>query len=257
MYCFVLQARSYCTGILVRSIEPNVRRNLLKRLKSQEEHRMTGHEVLREFMKMSEKAPHHQTLMASLKGGGTLVYPHLTGRNSLTRNIGQARADGLQQAAFKYFRSNQNFRYQIKLAKTFQSLLTHVKLNGRFWRTQDVVTFIYGAPTDARASVRLGVIMEYMVVRFWPANEGGESEDLEGRYTVFVKLYPFAQEGVTVTYGNGDGFTSYRVRKTSALGQKPVIVHSDSLMTLYCKVPDAALDNNYIWSVPVALAFAD
>jgi hypothetical protein len=99
--------------------------------------------------------------------------------------------------------------------------------------------------------------MEYMVVRYWPANEGGDSESLEGRTTVFVKLYPFKPRGVTVTYGNGDGFTSFRVKKTSVDNQRPIIVHSDALMTLYCKVPDAALDDRYIWSVPIALAFAD
>jgi hypothetical protein len=253
----VLQARSYCTGILVRSIEPRVRRGLLQRLQAQEAQRETGHAVLREFVKMSEKAPHEQTLLASLKGGGTLVCPSLTTRISTRKKLGQGAGCPLRNAAYIYFRANQEFRYQIKLGEKYHVLRTHVKLNGRFWRTNEVVSFVYGAPNAARASVRLGVIMEYLVVRFWPANEGGDSENLEGRTTVFVKLYPFAQAGVTVTYGNGDGFTSFRVKKSSAVDQTPVIVHSDALMTLYCKVPDAALDNRYSWCVPVALAFAD
>jgi hypothetical protein len=255
----VLQARSYCTGILVRSIPPGVRRGLLVRLTSQQALSKTSHAVLREFIKLSEKAPHAQTLLASLKGGGTLLYPSLTSRNSAQRPLGRATAGSLQSAAYHYFRGNQEFRYQIKLANTFHVLRTHIKLNGKYWRTHDVVSFIYGDPQDhaARSEVRLGVIMEYMVVRYWPANEGGDSESLEGRTTVFVKLYPFKPRGVTVTYGNGDGFTSFRVKKTSVDNQRPIIVHSDALMTLYCKVPDAALDDRYIWSVPIALSFAD
>ena len=39
--------------------------------------------------------------------------------------------------------------------------------------------------------------------------------------------------------------------------QRAIFIHSDALSTLYCMVPDAALNDHYAWCVPFALAFAD
>lgn len=249
--CTVLQARSYTTGILVRSIDPNIRRSLLERLKVAEGKRGTGGAVLKEFTKMSETAPSEQTVLASLKGSGFVVVPTLTSRNSCVRYLPQTSTHGLRRAAFSYFFTHQEFRYQVKLAKNIHILRTYVKVNGKVWKTRQMVSFIY------EGAYRLGLVMEYIIVRFWPANEGADTEVLEGRNTTFVKLWPLAESGVTAIYGYGDGFTTFRVRRTSNQNQQPIYIHSDSLSTLYCVVPDAALDEDYSWCVPIALAFAD
>ena len=120
-----------------------------------------------------------------------------------------------------------------------------------------MVSFIYGGPGGARAIYRLGFIMEYIIVRFWPANEGEDAEDLEGRDTTFVKLWPFEESGVTTMHGSGDGFTTFRVKRIAPQNQRPIFIHSDALSTLYCMVPDAALNRHYQWCIPSALAFAD
>ena len=114
-----------------------------------------------------------------------------------------------------------------------------------------MVSFIY------EGAYRLGLVMEYIVVRFWPANEGPDTEVLEGRNAIFVKLWPLAESGVTAIYGNGDGFTTFRVKRTPNQNQQPIYIHSDSLSTLYGMVPDVDLNDQYCWCVPVALAFAD
>ena len=257
--CGVLQAHSYSTGILVRSIEPSIRRSLVQRLRVAEEYRGTGASVLKQFLQMSEKAPYEQTVLASLKGGGCVVVPNLTSRNSSRRFLPQASTHGLRKAAFSYFHTNQEFRYLVKLGQKINIVSTHIKINGNFWNCRDVVSFIYGGPGTAfaRATYRLGIIMEFIVVRFWPANEGGDTEPLDGRNTVFVKLWPFEESGVIAMYGNGDGFTSFRVKLSSGQNQQAIYIHSDSLSTLYSLVPDADLNDRYCWCVPVALAFAD
>ena len=206
---------------------------------------------------MSEKAPHEQTLLASLKGGGKLVYPILSSRNIVVRSLGQATTSGLKTAAYQFFRNSQEFKNRIELDQKVWVLYTQVKLNGKHWKRKDVVSFIYGAPGAVSTSQQLGVIMVFYVVRFWPANEAGNCEDLEARTAVFAKLWPFPDSGVSSTYGNGDGFTSFRVKKKSIRNQQPIVVHSDALMALYFKVPDAALNTHYHWCVPLSLAFTD
>jgi hypothetical protein len=245
--CTVLQAHSYSTGILVRSIEPDVRRRLVERLEVAAVTRGTGKTVLKEFLKMSETAADEQTLLASLKGGGCVVVPNLTSRNSVRRFLPQAVSHGLRRAAFSHFYAHQEFRYQVKLGKNTNVVTTHLKINGKKWDIGALVSFIYGGrgTAYARATYRLGFVMEYIVVKFWPANEGGDTEALDGRVTTFLKLWPLAESGVMAIYGNGDGFTSFRVEGTSGLNQEPIYIHSDALSTLYCNVPDAALNKDY------------
>ena len=259
MECSVLQARSYSTGILVRSIEPNIRRSLVRRLRVAEEYRGTGTTVLKEFLKMSEKAPHEQTVLASLKGGGCVVVPNLTSRNSCKRRLPQSSTHGLRRAAFSYFHAHQEFRYVVKLGKDINIVGTQVRVNGKDWKLRSVVSFIYGGSGTAiaRGTYMLGIVMEFIVVRFWPANEGGDADPLDGRNTVFVKLMPLEERSVIAMYGNGDAFTSFRVKRTSANNQQPIYIHTDSLSTLYSVVPDADLNKQYCWCVPIALAFAD
>ena len=229
--------RSYCRGILVRSIPPNI----------------TDHaNGAFSYKSLLEAQAPVIALLPYQKGFGGI---HFSLHSHNHFSINEREVMGLRAAVNEYFRNHVFYNHVVRLCPTVDVISTLIWVNGTKWKVGSVCEYAaFGANSHMR--LKVGVICAFIVVRF-TEHRGSSNTKQE----LFVRFRYFDEAGVTRIHmcdrTGSNNMYMYRVRKSSRNRGAIDIVHADALYSLMCSVPDSQGGEGYVNLSLVAKAFAD
>ena len=129
---FHVQARSFCRGILARSVDPAIRRTLLARFNADDND--TTH--LRSFLDLGNK---RRGWRKTTKGSGAFSW-NIHTHNSLTCDVRDL--NRLQGGADAYFFSCPDFPRRMLLTRKATIIHTCVSINGTDWDVGNICEYV-------------------------------------------------------------------------------------------------------------------